>query len=290
MSDASLPQAVLRKRFALPGFHPLTMACLLLLGLLIGAALFADLLAPYNYTQMNLVARNQPPLLFGGSWDHVFGTDEIGRDILSRVLYGLRTSIVIALIAATMSLVVGTTLGLVSGFFPGWIDSVIRVAVDFQASMPFILIALAVLAVLGNNVFLFVGLLGVYGWERYARLVRALVSLELSKGYVAALRRNGAGGWRIALGHVMPNVLPVIVVNLTVVLPEILLLESSLSFLGLGIQPPNISLGSMVGNGRNAMMTEWWIATIPGVVIFVLSLATSLLGDVLRDRLDPTLK
>lgn len=267
----------------------MTAICVIVLVTFVLAAVFANVLAPYGFAQIDLHARKAPPLLFGGTFRHVLGTDELGRDILSRVFYGLRTSLLIALGASAISVTLGTMLGLLAAFRRGFADMLIRVAVDFQASMPFLIIALAVLAFFGDNLWLFMGLLGLYGWERYARLVRTMTGLELERGYVAALKRNGASTARIAFMHVLPNILSVVLVNLTVVLPEILLQESVLSFLGLGIQPPLVSLGSMVGAGRDYMMTEWWISMLPGLVIFLLSLSISLIGDYLRDAFDPTL-
>ncbi|MDE1990864.1 MAG: ABC transporter permease [Rhizobiaceae bacterium] len=267
-----------------------TAICLIVLVTFIVLAVFANSLAPYGFAQIDLRARKAAPILFGGTWRHVLGTDELGRDILSRIFFGVRTSLLIALGASAISLMLGTTLGLLAGFRRGLADTLIRVAVDFQASMPFLIIALAVLAFFGDNLWLFMGLLGLYGWERYARLVRTMTGLELERGYVAALKRNGASMARIALLHVLPNILSVVLVNLTVVLPDILMQESALSFLGLGIQPPLVSLGSMVGAGRDYVMTEWWISTLPGVAIFLLSLSISLIGDYLRDAFDPTLQ
>lgn len=271
------------------GLDVTTALCAIVLVTFILVAIFANMLAPYGFARIDLHARKVPPILFGGTFKHVLGTDELGRDILSRVFYGLRTSLLIALGASTISLALGTTLGLLAAFRRGFADMLIRVAVDFQASMPFLIIALAVLAFFGDNLWLFMGLLGLYGWERYARLVRTMAGLELERGYVAALRRNGAGMPRIAFLHVLPNILSVVLVNLTVILPEILMQESALSFLGLGIQPPLVSLGSMVGAGRDYIMTEWWISMLPGIVIFLLSLSISLIGDYLRDAFDPTL-
>jgi peptide/nickel transport system permease protein len=267
----------------------MTAICVIVLVTFVLAAVFANVLAPYGFAQIDLHARKAPPLFFGGTFRHILGTDELGRDILSRVFYGLRTSLLIALGASAISVTLGTMLGLLAAFRRGFADMLIRVAVDFQASMPFLIIALAVLAFFGDNLWLFMGLLGLYGWERYARLVRTMAGLELERGYIAALKRNGASTARIAFMHVLPNILSVVLVNLTVVLPEILLQESVLSFLGLGIQPPLVSLGSMVGAGRDYMMTEWWISMLPGLVIFLLSLSISLIGDYLRDAFDPTL-
>ncbi|WP_321936321.1 ABC transporter permease [Paraburkholderia sp. J8-2] len=292
MSDLTptAPKARSSLLHRLPQANLLLVACLVVIAALIVVAIFADKLAPYGFMQIDLRARKLPPLQFGSTGTHWFGTDEMGRDILSRIFYALRMSMLISLGAAVISMVIGTTLGLVASFRRGMSDALIRVAVDFQASLPFIIIALAVLAFLGNNLTLFICLLGLYGWERFARLTRTMAALELQKPYIAALHRNGAGALRIAFVHVLPNILAVVLVTLTVVMPEILILESSLSFLGLGVQPPQVSLGSMVGFGRDYIMTEWWISVIPGLVIFVLSLTVSLVGDQLRDIFDPTLK
>ncbi|NPE53854.1 ABC transporter permease [Dickeya dadantii] len=274
----------------LPRINPLLAVCVSIIVLAVGLAVFADVLAPYGFAQIDLRARKMPPLYFGAGATHWLGTDEMGRDILSRIFYALRMSILISLGASIISMIIGTALGLIASFRRGFADAIIRVAVDFQASMPFIIIALTVLAFLGNSLTLFICLLGLFGWERFARLTRTMAGLELGKPYIAALHRNGAGSFRIAMVHVLPNILAVVLVTFTVVMPEILILESSLSFLGLGVQPPLVSLGSLVGAGRDYIMTEWWIAIIPGVVIFVLSLTISLIGDQLRDIFDPTLK
>ncbi|WP_350313702.1 ABC transporter permease [Dickeya fangzhongdai] len=274
----------------LPRIHPLLAVCVLVIVFTVGVAVFADALAPYGFAQIDLRARKMPPLHVVAGSTHWLGTDEMGRDILSRIFFALRMSMLISLGASIISMIIGTALGLIASFRRGFADAIIRVAVDFQASMPFIIIALTVLAFLGNSLTLFICLLGLFGWERFARLTRTMAGLELAKPYIAALHRNGAGSFRIAMVHVLPNILAVVLVTFTVVMPEILILESSLSFLGLGVQPPQVSLGSLVGAGRDYIMTEWWIAIAPGVVIFVLSLTISLIGDQLRDIFDPTLK
>ncbi|WP_174864862.1 ABC transporter permease [Pectobacterium polaris] len=273
-----------------PHANPLLLVCIGIIVIAVVLAVFADTLSPYGFAQIDLRARHMPPFHLGTGSRHWFGTDEMGRDILSRVLYALRMSLFISLGASIISLIIGTSLGLIASFRRGLADAIIRVAIDFQASMPFIIIALTVLAFLGNSLTLFICLLGLFGWERFARLTRTMASLELEKPYIAALLRNGAGGFRIAIVHVFPNIFAVVLVTFTVVMPEILILESSLSFLGLGVQPPQVSLGSLVGAGRDYIMTAWWISIVPGMVIFILSLTISLIGDRLRDLSDPTLK
>lgn len=266
-----------------------TLAAVMVI-LFILVAIFAERLAPYGFASIDLRARNTPPVFFGGSFHHVLGTDELGRDILSRLMISVRVSLLVSILACLIAATIGVTLGLAAAFLRGWVDSLIRVAIDFHASVPFLIFALAILAFFGNNIVLFVVLLGTYGWERYARLVRALALVEYEKGYVLALRRLGAGEVVIAVKHVLPNVAAIIIVNMTIALPELILLESGLSFLGVGIQPPLASLGNMVGLGRDYIVTSWWIATIPGIAIFILTLSISTIGDWLRDVTDPSLK
>jgi peptide/nickel transport system permease protein len=290
MTIAIAPDLPMRRR---PGWTsrqgwPVILA-MAVIAFYIVVAIGAPWLAPYDFAAIDLIARNAPPVGFGGSWAHPMGTDDLGRDVLSRTMSSVRTSLSVALVASMVSLVLGVGLGLLSARRRGFADGAIRVAVDVNAALPFMILALSVLAFFGNNMVLFVCLLGLYGWERYTRLVRAVAMAEYEKGYVAALRRVGASERRIALGHVLRNVLPVVIVNWTISLPEVILLESSLSFLGLGIQPPNASLGNMVGLGRDSVVTAWWIATMPGITIFILTFAVSVLGDWLRDYTDPSL-
>jgi len=279
-----------RPAYERPPRDYVVLAAALATTLFVLVAIFADLVAPYGFATIDLRSRNAPPMLFGGTVRHVLGTDELGRDILSRIMISVRVSLAVCVTASLISATLGILLGLLAATGRRWVDSVIRVAIDFHASVPFLTFALAVLAFFGNNLTLFVCLLGTYGWERYARLVRALALVEYSKGYVAALRRAGASRSRIAFGHVLRNVMAVILVNWTVSLPELMLLESGLSFLGVGIQPPLASLGNMVGLGRDYIVTSWWIATLPGIAIFILTLSISTIGDWLRDKTDPSLQ
>lgn len=268
----------------------LVIAAFAVIAIYLLVAIFADWLSPYDFDAIDLRGRNLPPVGFGGKMAHFFGTDELGRDLLSRLIVSVRVSLAIAVAASLISLVIGVSLGLASALRGGIFDIVIRVAVDFHAALPFLMFALAVLAFFGNNLVLFVCLLGLHGWQRYARLVRAVALAEYQKGYVAALRRLGASEWRVSILHVLRNIAAVIVINWTISLPEIMLVESSLSFLGLGIQPPLSSLGNMVGLGRDYIVTSWWIATIPGIAIFLIALAISMVGDWLRDFTDPGLR
>ncbi len=254
-------------------------------------ALLADFIAPYDFKYMDLLGRLKPPVwLPGGEWAHLFGTDHLGRDVLSRIIVSIRISLFVALLGTLIGAVLGTTLGFTAAHFRGRIDDLIMILIDFQAAVPFLILALAVLAFFENSFLLFVLVMGVYGWERYARIVRGLALSASSSGYAVAVGVLGASPARIYLRHILPNVASAIIVNMTLNFPETILVETSLSFLGLGIQPPLTSLGNMVGFGRDYLLTAWWIVLLPAIVIFVTSLAFSLLGDWLRDQLDPTLR
>lgn len=254
-------------------------------------AILADVIAPYDYKYMDLLDRLRPPIWMGnGAWSHLLGTDDLGRDVLSRIIFSIRISLFVALLGTFIGAVLGTTLGFTAAHFRGRVDDLIMILIDFQAALPFLILALAVLAFFENSFLLFVLVMGIYGWERYARIVRGLALSASSTGYAVAVRVLGASPARIYLRHILPNVASAIIVNMTLNFPETILVETSLSFLGLGIQPPLTSLGNMVGFGRDYLLTAWWIVVLPSFVIFVTSLAFSLLGDWLRDILDPTLR
>ena len=249
-------------------------------------ALGADVFAPYDPSQMDLRARLQPPVGFGGSWAHPLGTDELGRDVFSRLIFALRLSLVLALAGSLIGAVLGTALGFLAAHFRGIVEDAIMLLVDAQAALPFFIIALAAVAMLGTGLEILIAVLGLYGWERYARLARALALSASEQAYAEAVRGLGAGPVRLYVRHILPNVAAVLLVNLTVNFPETVLLESGLSFLGLGVQPPMTSLGSLLGYGRDYLVNAWWIALPAGFMIFFSTLAFSVLGDWARDRLD----
>jgi peptide/nickel transport system permease protein len=281
-----LPTTPARRRIPL-----LILLCMAIVALLALVACLAHWLAPYDYASIDLRARLAPPAWhLRGSWAHLLGTDELGRDMLSRLIQSIRTSLTIALLGSAMSAVLGTFLGFLSAHFRGWLDELVMAAVDIQAALPFMILALAVVAFFGSNILLFIGLMGIYGWERYARLTRAMTLSALSNGYAVAVRALGAKPVRIYARHILPNIANTLIVTMTLNFPQIVLLETSLSFLGVGIQPPMTSLGNMVGFGRDYLLTAWWIAAFPAFTIFIGTLAISLLGDWIRDVLDPTLK
>ncbi|TWI29547.1 ABC transporter permease [Mesorhizobium tianshanense] len=249
-------------------------------------AVFANVLAPYGYNDQNLLYRLKPPSFLGGPQGHYLGTDELGRDVFSRLVFSLRFSLIIAIAGTLIGAGFGTLLGFLAAHFRGVCDEALSALIDFQAAIPFMIFALAALAFFGNSILLFVTLLGLYGWEVYARLVRGLVLSAKELGYVEALRNLGFHPVRIYGMHVLPNIAGSLLVQITLNLPGIIILESGLSFLGLGIQPPLTSLGLMIGNGREFMTTAWWTAVAPGLVIFLTALSVTLVGDWLRDRLD----
>ena len=259
------------------------------IGLTLTMAALADVIMPFSITQLDLSNRLSPPVGFGGDWLHPLGTDELGRDVFSRLVASIRMSMFVAFGATIIGAALGTTLGFLAAQFRGVVEQVVLALVDFSASLPFLILALSVLAFLGNSMWLFIGLLGLHAWERYARIARGLAIAAAGQGYAAAVRQLGASAWRVQMRHVLPNIASTLIVSMTLAFPEIILLESGLSFLGLGVQPPNTSLGNMVGFGREYLTGAPWIMLAPAFVITVTALSISLLGDWLRDKLDPTL-
>lgn len=271
-------------------YPPLVLTCIAFLAIVLIAAAGADLLAPKSYTAQDLLHRLKPPAFLGGPAQYLLGTDELGRDMLSRLLYGIRVSVIVAILGTVIGALLGTFLGFVAAHARGLVEESIMMLVDVQAAVPFLIIALAVLAFFGNSLTLFIIIMGINGWENYARLTRGMVLSAATHGYAVAVRSLGAKPLRIYGRHILPNIASALIVQFTLNFPSTILLETSLSFLGLGIQPPLTSLGQMLGAGRNHLILAWWIAVIPGVTIFLTTLSISIVGDWLRDRLDPTLR
>lgn len=261
--------------------------CCLWIGIVVVTGIAARWISPFDYLSQDPLARFARPF---ASASHLLGSDYLGRDVLSNVLVATQTTLMIALVGSIVCALIGTTLGLLAAHFGGWIDNVIMGFADSMASVPFIIIALGVLAMFGSSPLLFVFLVGFQNWERYARLTRGLVISAREEGYAEAARIVGVPSRRIYLRHMLPNIAGPLIVQFTVNFPEIILLESGLSFLGLGIQPPATSLGLMVADGRNYLAIAWWIAAFPGAVIVLTTLSISLLGDYLRDRFDARLR
>ncbi|MEL6521697.1 MAG: ABC transporter permease [Pseudomonadota bacterium] len=258
---------------------------------LILAAVLAPLIAPFDPLKQSLISRLRPPIGFDRFKDgFLLGTDELGRDVLSRTLYGLRLTLGLALVGACIGLFIGGTLGLLAGLRRGWAEDVIMGAVDMQIAVPFTLVALLVLSILGSSLPVMICLLGVAYWEQYARIVRGEVRKVTEMPFIEAARASGGGPRYIALRHVLPNIVSPLVVQFTLSLSNIVILESTLSFLGLGVQPPTATLGSMVGYGRDYMPTAPWMVIAPAVAIILLTFSVQILGDWLRDRADVRLQ
>lgn len=258
---------------------------------LLALATLAPWLAPHAPDGQSLLSRLRPPLPFDRAIaGFPLGTDELGRDMLSRALHALRLTLGVAFLGAIIGLVIGGTLGLVAGLARGAVESLIMALVDVQISVPFTLIALLAVAVFGSELSVLVLVLGIAFWEQYARIIRGEVMRLRDMPYVEAARAAGASGWRIATRHILPNVISPLVVLFTISLSNIVLLESTLSFLGLGMRPPTATLGSMVGTGRDYMTSAPWIVAVPAILIVLVTLVVQLLGDWLRDQFDVRLR
>lgn len=263
---------------------PLAAAAAFTLAVLFAGGLLAPWIAPYGLEDMDLAARLTAPFT---SATHILGTDELGRDVLTRLLYSLRLSFVLAVCGTLIGAVLGTALGFLAARFGGLVDDLVNVGVDFTASLPFIILALTILAFLGTDVTVIVVIMAVYGWDRYAKLARNLARSAYTEGYAGALEGLGIPTRRILLKHILPNIASALVVNMTLNFPGMILLETSLSFLGVGVQPPMSSLGTMLGFGRDYLTTAWWIAVVPGVTIVISTLSMSVLGDWVQQKLEP---
>lgn len=250
-------------------------------------AVFAPWLAPHDPYAQSLMDRMQPPVFLGGDWEHPLGTDHLGRDYLSRLIYGARVSLMIGVIAATISGVIGTAIGVAAGYFGGRVDAVVTFLINVRLAMPVVLVALAVVAVLGGSLQVVIVVLGLLLWDRFAVVMRASTLQVRRRDYVTAARAIGASTPRIIWSEIMPNIANNLIVVVTLEMAHAILLEAVLSFLGLGVQPPTPSWGLMVSEGKNMMLFEPWLVMIPGAVLFVLVLAINLMGDGLRDVTAP---
>ncbi|MCC5962670.1 MAG: ABC transporter permease [Rhodobacteraceae bacterium] len=263
---------------------------LMFLVLFVLFALFGTYLTPYGYRQTALMHRLEAPGLFGSGSEYPLGTDARGRDLVARLAVGAQVTLLVAVAGTLIGAVIGSALGLIAAARRGYTEAAIMTGVDVQLSLPIIIVALFVLAMFDSSFMLLLFLIGLTGWEAYARLVRAATLSARNQGYVTAQRVLGASALRIYLRHILPNVFNVILVQFTVNMPLTILLETALSFLGLGVQPPMTSLGQIMSEGRDRLLNAWWLTLFPGMLIFLLALSISLVGDWLRDRLDPTLR
>ncbi|MBI3455435.1 MAG: ABC transporter permease [Candidatus Rokubacteria bacterium] len=299
MSQPAVASGTLAAAQALPSRAParrrrvpwLIVAAGLFVGVLVVIAAAAQYLAPHDPERGSLRARLAPPTLQAVDGKaHPLGTDHLGRDVLSRVIYGTRVSLTVGFAAVAVGGAVGGALGLIAGFQGGWLDEVIMTVADAQLAFPFILLAIGIIAVLGPSFPNLIVVVGLSGWVTYARVLRAQVLTLRRREFVDAIRGLGGSIPRVLLRHILPNVASTLMVIATLGLARAIVLEATLSFLGLGIQPPTPSWGGMIQEGREYLDTAWWISVFPGAVLMFTSLVVSRTGDWLRDVLDPTLR
>ncbi len=263
---------------------PLAIFGAAIVGLLLIMSLAAPLLSPYPPNQQDLSLRLKPP-----SWRHVLGTDEYGRDVLSRLLYGGRVSLSVGFVAVGISLVIGVVLGALAGYFGGWVDQVIMRSVDIVLCIPTLFLILMLIVFIGPSLFNIMVIIGLTSWTELSRLVRAEFLTLKERDYSQAARAMGLNPLAIIFKHLLPNALAPVFVSATFGIAGAILLESGLSFLGLGVQPPMASWGNMLTAGKDYITEAWWLTLMPGVAIFITVLGYNLLGDGLRDILDPRL-
>lgn len=282
MSVASANPIPRSKRLRVWRWWPVVIIALVVL-----VALLAPWLAPYDPNQQNLLGRLKPPGTVSRSFHYWLGSDELGRDLLSRVIYGARISLIVAFASVILSGAVGTTLGMIAGYHRGWVEIAVMRVVDVFLSIPAILLAIITVAVLGSGIVNVIMVLALTRWPRYARIAYSQTLSVANMPYVRLAALMGAGAPRILFRHILPNIVGAVSVVATLEFGLMILFEAGLSFLGLGVQPPTASWGAMLSTGRNYVATAWWVATLPGACLFVLVLAVNLTGDAVRDRLDP---
>ena len=263
--------------------NPLAMLGLTIVVVLVAMAAFAPLIATHDPITQNLAERLKPPMTDG----HLMGTDEFGRDIFSRVVHGARVTLYIVALVALTAPVFGLLVGTVAGYAGGWVDQVLMRITDIFLAFPRLILALALVAVLGPGIENAVLAIALTAWPPYARVARAETLTVRNSDYIAAVRLQGAGPARIVWGHVMPMCLPSVIIRVTLDMAGVILTAAGLGFLGLGVQPPMAEWGLMISSGRKFLFEQWWVATMPGLAIFIVSLGFNLLGDGLRDVLDP---
>ncbi len=261
-----------------------------ILAILVFAALLAPVISPYDPVKGDLRAREKPPLFFGGTAEHLFGTDNQGRDIFSRIIHGARVSMSFAAVTMLLSVALGAVIGSISGYFGGHVDEALMRLVDLQNAIPFILAALVVVSVFGASFTTLLIIIAIFSWGPTARQIRGEILQLKQMDYVNLARIAGASSPRIIFKHLLPGVTNTLIVVATLGTGQIILTEATLSFLGVGIPPPKPAWGSMVSFGRNYIDSAWWIAVIPGLAIALVVVSLNFLGDWLRDYFDPRLR
>lgn len=259
--------------------------------LLVVCAVFAPWIAPHDPTVQNLSLATLPPFwVHGANPAYLLGTDDLGRDILSRIVFGARISSIVAFSVVVIGSTIGVTLGLVAGYVGGIVDDVIMRIADVQLAFPYVLLAIAVIGVVGANLFTIIAVIGVTSWVQYVRIVRAEVISLREREFVQAAHAVGAGLGRIIFAHILPNVMSSVMVIATFELARAIIFEAALSFLGLGLPPQVPSWGNMLAEGRQFLDTAWWLGTFPGLAIMITVMGVNVLGDGLRDAFDPRLR
>jgi len=272
---------------SLPRFHLLPGVPIAILVFMVGIAIFAPLLTPFDPVKADLRNFLQPPAFVGGLPDHFLGTDTFGRDVWSRLVFGARVSLSVALLSLTIATIVGGVVGLAAGYLGGWVDSALMRLVDVVLALPTVLVALAIAIALGPSYTNMILIIGLMIWPRTARLLRAETLLIKQHDFARYSRAVGVPGWLIVGRHILPNVMPTLLVAVTLEVGNVILLEATLSFLGAGIPAPQPSWGVMVSDGRALIGTGWWISLFPGIAILLTVLSCNMLGDWLRDHFDP---
>jgi len=260
---------------------------LIFLVIVVVCALFSPLLAPYNPDKIDLPSILAPPSWSG---DHPLGTDHLGRDVLSRIIYGSRISLMVAVVAVAWAAFLGTVLGLISGYLGGKTDMIIMRLVDVMMGLPYMLVALVLAAIFGASLINVIVILAILSWANYARMIRGEALRLKEQDFVALATIAGSSRIRILIKHLFPNIVNTLLILITLQVGQVILFESALSFLGIGIPPPTPSWGRMTADGRDFISSAWWLVTLPGLAIMFTVFSTNLLGDWIRDRLDPRLR
>ncbi len=264
---------------------------LLLMAGLVIMALFAPWVATHDPLEQDILERLTPPAFMeGGSVEHLLGTDQLGRDVYSRIVHGARISLTVGVSAVFVSMIIGVILGLFAGYFGGWIDAVVDFSVNAMLAFPFILLAMTLVIVLGASMQNIILALGISNWPIFARVARIETRKLREQEFVIAARAQGLNHYRIIFKHILNNLAAAVLVIATVEVARSIIRETFLSFLGLGIQPPTPSWGLMLAEGRDYILTVWWLSTLPGIAIFMSCLGINLVGDALRDLLDPRMR
>jgi peptide/nickel transport system permease protein len=285
----TLPDAEVQPQSPPRGRPP--VVSLAIIGVFVLVGIFAPLLSPADPYEQTLRLRFRPPVWEDrGSWAHPLGTDRLGRDVLTRIMWGSRISLAAGVLTVLLASAVGAAIGLVAGYYGGRIDAGLMRVTDATLSFPVILLALILAVTVGPSFTNVVIAIAVILWARYARVIRSQVLTLMELDFIAQARLAGAGGWRIITRHLLPNTLNTLVVLVTLQVGYVIIVEASLSFLGAGIPPPTPAWGSMIAEGRDVVTSAWWVSMFPGLAILLVVLAFNLLGDWLRDTLDPKLR